>query len=248
MGNTEGSGTATPQNWYNPHAEYAISTANTPQRLVVSYVVNAPFGKGQKYFANVSNGVAERLISGWSVNGVTTYQEGLPLGLTAGYPSTMGRVVNIPSTYGGGSLRPNYIPGCTKTAGGSYVSHVLAATPVLNTACWSSPVASTDFTYNHTYYATTIGNESRVDSGVKAPGQANWDLAAQKATKITERVSLNFRFEVFNLFNRVQFGSPATTVPQSQGFGGSTQFGIINGSSLNENTPRQGQASLRLNF
>lgn len=253
IGNTEGSSTnqsGPAQNNYDLGAERSVSVSNPSQRLAISYVVNLPFGKGQKFLNGVQNSIVQGLLSGWSLNGITTFQAGLPLGLTATYPGgpNITPTINIPATYGGGALRPNYVGGCQKMVGGSVLSHVLANTPVLNAACWSSPVAATDFVYNGTYYATTVGNEPRVDDGVRAPGQDNWDFAAQKTTKIAERASLEFRMEFFNIFNRVQFGEPATTIPVAQGFGGSTAFGIINDSSLYENQPREGQASLRLIF
>jgi hypothetical protein len=54
------------------------------------------------------------------------------------------------------------------------------------------------------------------------PGYNNWDMVMAKDTSITERVKLQFRTEVFNVFNRTQFGQPGNLY-QSQGtFGLST--------------------------
>ncbi len=55
---------------------------------------------------------------------------------------------------------------------------------------------------------------------------------------LTERVSLTFRAEYFNVFNRVVFAAPDGNISNAS-------FGKI---SSQANTPRQGQLSLRLEF
>jgi hypothetical protein len=236
------------QDWYNMAAEHAITSYDVPQRLIVSYVLNLPFGKGQKFLSDVSNGVARQLISGWAVNGITTFQKGFPL--MFGSASYQGRGnVNIPASYGAGSLRPNVVAGCNKWMSGSVRSHVLNGTPILNANCWSAPTANTDYTLNGTNYYTTLGNQRLYEGDLRAPGMDNWDLSAVKKTNITEKINLEFRMEFFNLFNHMQFPAEATGVGSSNGGGfGAAAFGVINSSSQNPAPPRIGQASLRLSF
>ena len=57
----------------------------------------------------------------------------------------------------------------------------------------------------------TFGNESRTDSSLRDQGVANWDFTLGKTIPITERVNFQFKTEVFNLFNRVQFADPGTS-------------------------------------
>jgi hypothetical protein len=73
---------------------------------------------------------------------------------------------------------------------------------------------------------------------VRSQGIANYDLTVFKNTKISERVGVQFRTEVFNLFNRVRFGYPGTAM-------GNAQFGIVSGQY---NDPRLVQFALRLSF
>jgi hypothetical protein len=40
------------------------------------------------------------------------------------------------------------------------------------------------------------------------PGVNNWNVSLAKTTSLTERVKFQFRFETYNLFNRVQFQKP----------------------------------------
>jgi hypothetical protein len=53
------------------------------QRIVVVHILDLPFGKGKR-FANSLSPVANKVISGWGIDGVTTLQTGFPLS-TGGY-------------------------------------------------------------------------------------------------------------------------------------------------------------------
>jgi hypothetical protein len=204
------------QDYNNMSGEKSLGLFDVRQSLVVSYVYPLPFGKGQRLFTDVE-GFKDKLISGWSFDGIATFQEGFPLNFIAS--------PNLSYSFGGG-LRPNVVPGCNKTMPGSTASKL---DEYFNTACFTMPA---EFTF---------GDESRTDNTLRAPGINNWDMALVKNTPITERVSLQFRTEAFNAFNRVQFGPPGqvfTTNPNSS-------FGII---SSQQNNPRLIQFALRLNF
>jgi hypothetical protein len=181
---TQAGGVSGVQNIYNFAAEKALSNFDSRQRFVLSYVYDLPVGKGQQ-FMNSVHGFADRLVSGWGINGVTTFQAGFPLGLTAS-PNTTG--LNT-------GLRPNVAAGCNKITSGSDQARI---GQWFNTSCFSVPAAY------------TFGNESRTDPVIRGPGIANYDLAMFKRTAITERFNLEFRAEAFNLFNRVWFGPPNT--------------------------------------
>jgi hypothetical protein len=55
------------------------------------------------------------------------------------------------------------------------------------------------------------------------PGINNWDTAFQKTTRISERMSVQLRAEVYNLFNRVQFNQPGNLTSDPGKFGQSTE-------------------------
>jgi len=120
------------------------------------------------------------------INGLTTFQYGLPLGFTA-TPNTTGFNTG---------LRPNVAPNCNVQVSGSAQSRLNGW---FNTSCFSLPAPF------------TFGNESRTDPVLRGPGIANYDFAIFKRTAITERFNLELRAEAFNLFNRVQFGQPNVT-------------------------------------
>ncbi len=54
---------------------------NTPQRAIISYVYDLPFGPGRHFLAGAS-GVAGRLLGGWEVSGITTFQSGQYMSVT----------------------------------------------------------------------------------------------------------------------------------------------------------------------
>ncbi|HZP03338.1 MAG TPA: hypothetical protein VFB43_00460 [Terracidiphilus sp.] len=197
----------------NPLSNYALSSFDARQRLVVSYLYPLPIGKGQLLLHGL-NSAADAVIGGWGFNGITTFQEGFPLGLTV--------TPNNLATYTfQGSQRPNVVPGCGKKFGGSIYNRLGGA-------------GSTSAYFNTSYFVVpplfTSGNESRTDNQLRQPGVANWDLAMYKSVPIHERISFEFRVEAFNAFNRVQFGSPVQTL-------GRATFGYINAVQQPETFP-----------
>jgi len=94
-------------------------------------------------------------------------------------------------------LRPNIVPGCNPVLSGSSQSRLNGW---FNVSCFTVPAAY------------TLGNESQTDPVLRGPGIANYNFALLKKTPITERFKLEFRGEIFNLFNRVQFGQPNTVL------------------------------------
>ncbi len=85
-----------------------------------------------------------------------------------------------------------------------------------------------------------FGNVSRSLPDVRNPRQWNWDALIEKRFRVTERVSLDFRSEFFNLTNSVVFGGPSNSITAGD-------FGKITTLRQN-NTPRQLQFALRLSF
>jgi hypothetical protein len=118
------------QDWNNLKGERSLSSQDVSQRLVVSYVLDLPFGHGQKYFGGV-NGVAGAAVSGWGLDGVTTLQRGFPVKLNWG-----GSNAFTAAGLGIGALRPDYISGCDKSISGSSVDRV---GEWFNTACFTAP-------------------------------------------------------------------------------------------------------------
>ncbi len=220
----EGSGVGEVQDWNNLRGERSLSSQDVPQRLVISYVLDLPFGKGKMFLSDAS-GVLSKAVSGWGIDGVTTFQRGFPLKIKWGGPNTALQNAN----FGIGTVRPDVIAGCNTATSGSAKSRLGGTSGGpgwINAACFTAPPA------------WGFGSEPRVDPTLRAQGSSNFDWAIFKRTTITERTNLEFRTEFFNLFNHPQFGAPNTA------FGSST-FGQV---TSQENNPRLIQFALKLAF
>jgi hypothetical protein len=140
---------------------------------------------------------ANRFVSGWQLSGIESYRTGVPFTPVVGFDNA--HLLNNFT----GSL-PNLVPNCDVYANQSRVQW-------FNPACFSLPTAG------------TIGNVGR--DILRAPGYTTLDLSVSKDTKITERTSLQFRAELFNIFNHTNFAVPNQSIFSSSAScpaGGST--------------------------
>lgn len=179
-------GIAVVQDYDNLHAEKAVSEEDIASNLVINYGLDLPLGKDERYLSHL-HGVANSVLSGWRVNGITKFRSGLPISLVA--------TANVLSQFGAGAIRPNYTPGCAKRGAGA--SHSTArANEWFNKACFTQPG---NFSF---------GNEPRVDPELKSDGEGNFDASINKFFSLTEHARLKFSTEIFNLFNHAQFAEP----------------------------------------
>jgi len=193
----DGGQNAGDQNQNNLQLERSLASWDSRQRLVLSYVLDLPFGRGQAFGSNVT-GITDKLVSGWGINGVNTFQLGFPARMTAS-PNLTG--------FGTG-LRPNVVPGCDPDPGGRAQDRLDGW---WKQSCFTVP------------NAFTFGDLSRTHPSLRTHGIANFDFAIFKRTHLTESTNLEFRTEFFNLFNRVQFGRPAEGLSTAA----NTTFGFV---------------------
>ncbi len=220
-GNTGGVGQV--QDWNNLAGERSLSSQDVSQRLVISYVLDLPFGHGKKFLSGFS-GVTDKVVSGWGIDGVTTFQRGFPLKVSWSGPATALENASL----GVSNVRPDVVAGCSK--GGSRT-----LTSWFNTNCFAPPPQ------------WGFGTESRVDDSLRADGINNFDFAIFKRTTITERIGLEFRTEFFDLFNHPQFGFPGTNFNPAAGDNSANGFGTVTSTNTG-NTPRLIQFALKLVF
>ncbi len=133
-----------------------------------------------------------RLKDGWQITGIETYRTGLPYTITTGFDQTL-----ISNSFD--QTRPNVVAGCDITANQS-VTHWF------NPACFSLQDKG------------TIGNAGR--SIGTSPGYVSTDFSLTKDTKVNERLSVQFRAELFNLFNHTNLGLPTAGAFTASGVAG----------------------------
>lgn len=204
-------------NPYDVRADWGPATYDVRNVGVISVVYDLPFGKG-KQFANTFQGVGNTLVSGWSVDSIVTLQGGFPFTAQLSYnPSNDGDTRNPVRPFANPNFTGNPILG--------------APTQWFNPAVFLQPPPNSGF----------WGNATR--SNLTGPGLATWDFSAIKNTTLRERLSLQFRAEIFNLLNRANFNTPNLIVFTPSGLSGSA--GVITSTST---TARQVQFALKLLF
>ena len=175
-----------PQNRDCFACERGPSSNDTNHRWVNSYIVNLPFGRGQRMLDR--GGVIGAIFGGWQMTGILSMQSGQYYDLTMANPTA-----NL-GTNGVGAWRPNVI-------GNHRLSN---PTPDL----WLNPEAfevPRDANGNPTY--GNLGRNSLQEDGI-----FNWDVGLMKNFQITERVRLQFRWEAFNVTNHPSYATPNTNL------------------------------------
>jgi outer membrane receptor protein involved in Fe transport len=162
-----------------------------------------------------------RWVEGWQITGIESWHTGVPFSLGEGTQPYLNNNFDTP--------RPNYVYGCNVYAN-------------QNVHQWYNPAC---FTASPTGTLGDLGRNVMV-----GPGFVETDLGVMKETRITERVSVQFRAELFNLFNHPNFNVPATGVFTAGGTPVATagQITTLVGSGGLSSVARQTQFSLKLLF
>jgi carboxypeptidase family protein/TonB-dependent receptor-like protein len=213
---------------YERHRNKALALSDVPQSFVMSLVYQLPLGEGKR-LAN-KGGVVDKIVSGWQVSTVFRATSGVPLFFRSGNCNVPGefRVQCVPAV----------IPGKDPFAQdkGNYDPNK----PLFNPDAFELPDS-----FN--FY---FGQGPRV-SNLRGFGYHNQDLSLIKNTRISERVNLQFRAELFNAWNWHTFTSPGGEGGLDSGYrvvdtdvSGST-FGYWNGTV---SVPRNIQLGIRLLF
>jgi hypothetical protein len=236
-------GTATGQIATDPHYDYGNSAVDIRSRFSANWNYKLPFGEK-------ATGTKALLLKGWESNFIIFWQSGNPFGVVDSFTNQNGLTqINLPtiSASNGGTDRPNVVPGKSyRTSGGSNSNW-------LNFAAFTPQPAG------------TAGNER--NDALYGPHTRRADMSVFKNFNVTEKISSQFRAEVYNISNTPNFPGPGNTisawapgpehtattpiskvgllpgdVPTSAG-----GFGVINSTTANVN-PRQFQFAMKLLF
>jgi len=172
-----------------------------------------------------ANRMLREVAGGWVVSGITSAQSGGPLTLFAGTDQSLTGIgkdsVNVAS-------QNFYQSGaCANQA------------PCVN---WLVPSS---------FAAPALGSFGTLGKGVlRGPGLLNTDAGIYKNFAIRERLTVQFRAEFFNIFNRANFYSPSnlSSTGYSTGSLGDSLSGAGFGDILAARDPRIGQLALKIAF
>jgi hypothetical protein len=224
-----------------------VSRLSQPQRFTVSYLYELPFFKNEKGPAGWNravSGVIGRALGGWQVSGITTFGSGNPFTVGLGYDLNGDAIGgDRPFLLDPGVLGRSVDNGRVNPATGRKFSQ--DQVPITAFA----PTADIAATRQWPWYPGSgiVGSLGR--NTFWSHGQNNWDVAIIKNVRLYgERHHLQFRAEMFNLPNRVQFDLPAFVSVVDTGIPGwrlQSRFGEITGQ---RNSSRFMQMSLRYTF
>jgi len=194
----------------NPKLSRGLSAFDSTNNFVFSYNYRLPFDMlpGPK-----------KLTNGWEISGITRFATGLPVTLVETDDQSL-----LGTNFGGP------IPLNVDTP------NIVAPVKKLNPRNSACPGACLFFDPS-SFQSSALGLEGTANRRFfHGPGVNNWDFAVIKNTQVNERFNLQFRAELFNIWNHTQFLGPSGVMSSS--FGSVTQAA----------PPRIGQLSLKLNF
>lgn len=182
------------------------------QSLNSSYYQTNPFDRGFNYglassdLTNVIkfsgtwevphfglSGFASKLANGWQVSPIITWQSGFPFTVMSGDDNSftgdyVDRADFIGTNLNDAKLDPNR-------------SHNALTQEYFNTAVFGPNALG------------TFGSSGK--NNLRGPGMFDTDVAIEKDTKIGERYAVQFRAELYNAFNTVNFGQPDSNLADS---------------------------------
>ena len=185
-------GSLYPQDAYNFANEKALAENIVKFNSVASWVYELPFGKGRKMMSSAAPFV-DAVLGGWQVDGIWSWRTGLPFTVTS--PACANCALG-----GDRTPRANVVPGVSPSVSNP------------NAYQWFNPNA---FALQNTPFGT-VGRDT-----IYAPGLQQWDLGFAKRFLFTEQRYFQFRGEMFNAFNQVNY-APPNSVVGSAGFGSIT--------------------------
>jgi len=173
---------------------------------VVSYIYELPIGRRWHFLSSLGS-VAEGIIGGWQIGGITSAQSGEAF--TAGLSGDL-------SNTGSGSYRADQIGNPYDFSIGQAEQASLGCPGRQSLTCWYNqtvfviPALAPGQQIAHVFGNSRIGN-------LRGPKLVNVDFVLQKRFKIRETQQIEFRSEFFNLLNHPNFGLPGNTVDESGG-------------------------------
>lgn len=264
VGGGESSG---PENVNCLQCDKGPSVFDMRHNFTADAIYELPFGPGKTYLKDP--GVVGKFVGGWEVSTIGTWHTGHPLTVFMGLDNSIsnsGSLFNgfsdtylLPDGNDQTTQRPDVVPGVSLTLPGGGHNGI----PLINPAAFQAPPVDANGNF------TRFGNEG--NGVIRALPSWQIDFALMKETALTERVSMQFGVQAFNILNHVQLGDPGVlTLEYSPGAmvnGAVTNlqpkgnFGVItstvnfnnnndNAASPNTGTglPRQLQFMLRFRF
>ncbi|HYL99695.1 MAG TPA: hypothetical protein VEZ90_12130, partial [Blastocatellia bacterium] len=204
----------------NLRNDRGLSDFNAEHRFVINLIYDLPF-------------TGNRLVEGWQVAEITQVQTGNPLDLFVTAGGSAGFTGNQ-------TLRPDVIGPIHITGDPSHWFSNVVCDPRLG-PCAANATFAVPVSASGVYHFGDLGRNSII-----GPGFSNTDFSVSKTTKIYENYRIQFRADLFDIFNQANFGNPGLAVVTP-----STTFGVIRSTRFppgDSGSSRQIQFSLKFLF
>jgi len=235
----------------NLRSGYGLSDFDRKHVINFTYLYELP-----KFFE--ASSFKGKLADGWAIQGLAIIQSGQPYSVID-YSGAVGSIFYGTSD---GITNP-IVPlgnGCTPSKAVLSANGATPGLPALDANCFSLPLLSPGDLGGAIPAGDTY--ETNFTTGQRNIFRQGWqkrtDMSVVKFTQITERVSLRFSFDVFNLTNTPSFDIPINNVSQNLAFNDFPVYGsnlysspTLSGLGVVNKTigsPRQIQFMLRLTF
>jgi hypothetical protein len=226
---------------YNDESTLNDSRGNSDfdrtHRVAISYNYDLPF------FSSAT-GAKRAALHGWTVAGITLFQSGTPFTVIDSASGTgfigSGLTTTLTGELApGGTINNGYSHGDIHQRLNGYLNAANFTTaPLLYPSLCNPNQTNPAITPNLNFCTTAFGNLGR--NIYRGPFQQNWDFSLIKMFRLTERQSLRFSADFFNIWNHANFANPAQNDVEN-----SSTFGKITSTA---GTPRLIQFSLRYAF
>ena len=176
---------------YNVNYNRGLEANDLPHRVVISHLYDLPFGKGKRW---ANSGLASSVLGGWQFNGITIFQSGRPILITAPDDTNL---LNFQYTNGRADRLKSGVLSSGQTLDKWFDTTAFARAKPFN-----------------------VPTDSLTQPNLRGPGRKSVDVSLFKNTRIKERYNVQFRAEVYNLTNSPFFEARgSTTDVTSQDFG-----------------------------
>jgi hypothetical protein len=218
-----GDGAALVRDPRNMAQDKGVLSVDRTHVIASNLTYDLPFGPGRLLFANAP-GFFQRIVEGWQVATITSWQSGAPLGFTStGLGATGPGTLYNSATNTFDQVGP--VPKGSLVKGNKIVSWFPTLTPqkVLPTfnadnltlqGVYTNQIA-VDASGNTIFQNPSpgrIGNMSLNSVGIRGPGYISFNAAVTKSVRFAEGKTFSIRADAVNVLNHTQWGNPSTNV------------------------------------
>lgn len=203
---------------------YANSDFDVQHNITGDWVYDLPFGRGRSLGSSMPRW-ADEVVGGWSVTGLFNWRTGLAFGSVANaFPISFAN--NVPAVFNGdtSAIKVDIHHEINASSGNNTIQLFKSQTAALGA------------------FTGPLGIQAGTRNNLRGPHYSDFDIGLAKHFPVTERAKLEFRADVYNVFNHTNFELPGNE--GTADISSPSTFGVITA----DYGARVMQLALRLDF